>query len=194
MREKPLEKLLDKLPIDLHKRALRYKFEQDAYNFVLGKLLLKEGLEKIGVQSQLSDITYQENEKPLLEEVHFNISHSKNLVVCAISKDGIVGVDVEQIREVNLEHFKPWFTEVEWLDILNAEKQNERLLWYWTRKESIIKALGVNLSYLHEIEVDATKNYFLEKQKKWYLQDLSLRQKYIGAICTEFVIDEVTYY
>lgn len=191
--ESSLTELLKKLPVELHERALRYKFEQDAYNFVVGKLLLKEGLEKLDVRSQLADIVYQENDKPLLDEIYFNISHSKNLVLCALSKDGILGVDIEQKREVNLDHFKPWFTKNEWHDILGTENKHNRLLWYWTRKESIIKALGINLSHLHEIEVDATQDHFLDNNKKWYLKDLKLNKAFIGAICSENTIDQLTY-
>ena len=44
-----LEELLTDLPVRTHERALRYKFEQDAYNYVIGRLLLRKGLQKFGI-------------------------------------------------------------------------------------------------------------------------------------------------
>jgi len=188
-----LEDLLQELPHNMHKRALRYKFEQDAYNFVVGKLLLKRALENLGMKDQIESIAYQKNEKPFLENIFFNISHSYNLVVCAITQAGNIGIDVEKEKSKNLKNFESYFTIIEWKEIMKAASPIQKFYWYWTRKESIIKALGVNLSYLHEIEVDSTKNLFIENDKKWYLQDLKLNKPFIGAICSEVVIDEVIY-
>ena len=39
--------LLQKLPLELHARDHKYRFESDAYAFVLGRLLLKPGLESL---------------------------------------------------------------------------------------------------------------------------------------------------
>ena len=46
-----LDKLLSFLPQSLHVRALRYRRPQDAFNFVLGKLMLKKGLEEFLLSS-----------------------------------------------------------------------------------------------------------------------------------------------
>jgi 4'-phosphopantetheinyl transferase len=186
--EKSLEKLLEKLPVDMHKRALRYKFKKDAYNFVVGRLLLKRGLEALGKVDQFERIAYQTSGKPFLDDVFFNISHSGDLVVCVLSTKGVVGIDIEKIKEVKLEDFDAWFSKKEWTEINNASSPLQKFYWYWTRKESIIKALGVTLSYLHKIEVDATKDHFIENGKKWYLKDLDFGAGYFGALCSEVEI------
>ena len=59
-----LDILLQALPKAMHERAFRYKFEQDARNFIYGRLLLKKGLEALGTGNQLNRITYQKNGKP----------------------------------------------------------------------------------------------------------------------------------
>jgi 4'-phosphopantetheinyl transferase len=186
--EKSLEKLLEKLPVDMHKRALRYKFKKDAYNFVVGRLLLKRGLEALGKVDQFERIAYQTSGKPFLDDVFFNISHSGDLVVCVLSTKGVVGIDIEKIKEVKLEDFDAWFSKKEWTEINNASSPLQKFYWYWARKESIIKALGVTLSYLHKIEVDATKDHFIENGKKWYLKDLDFGAGYFGALCSEVEI------
>ena len=177
--------LLKELPKNMHERALRYHFKQDANNYVLGRLLLKRGLVAIGLGNKFQNISFQEDGKPIIEGIHFNISHSGSLVVCAISTEGIIGIDVEKEKQVNLEDFKSWFTNTEWFDINNASKPIQKFYWYWTRKESVIKALGVKLSYLHKIELDASQDFIIENTKKWYLKDLDFGPGFFGALCAE---------
>ena len=189
--EKGFKNVLKELPKEMQERAFRYRFEQDARNFVLGRLLLKKGLEELGRSNQLAHITYQKNGKPLLEDVFFNISHSENLVVCALSTKGTVGIDVEKEKPVNLDNFKPWFTVKEWTNINKAPSPIRQFFWFWTRKESIIKALGVNLSYLHQIELDTTQAFFIDNGKKWYLKELNFGAAFFGALCSE-INDSIT--
>ncbi len=187
--EKSLEEVLLDLPKSMYERALRYRREEDAFNFVLGRLLLKKGLEELGLGEQLEKIQFQKDGKPYLDAVYFNISHSDNLVVCALSKDGRIGIDVEKEKELELENFKSWFTNKEWNDINNSPDPLKRFYGYWTRKESIIKALGVNLSYLHEIELDAQQDFFLSEGKHWYLEGADFGLNFFGAVCSEVEID-----
>ena len=189
-KDKTLNNLLRVLPEKMHERANRYKFERDAYNFVLGRLLLKIGLEEHGKIDQFEHIEYKESGKPFLKDVFFNISHTDNLVVCALSTDGEIGIDVEKVKQVKLDDFEPWFTIREWKEINNASLPLQKFYWYWTRKESVLKALGVNLSYLHEIEIDATKDHFIENEKKWFIKDLDFAPGFFGALCSESEITE----
>lgn len=183
--KKPLEALLLNLPKSMHDRALRYKREVDAYNFVLGRMLLKKGLLELGQVSKIDQIRFQEDGKPYLDSVHFNISHSDDLVVCAISEKSRIGIDVEKRKEIILQNFRPWFSNKEWEDINAGKNKKEKFYWYWTRKESVIKALGVNLSYLHKIELDTNQDFFIEGGKRWYLKKVDFGLEYTGAICSE---------
>lgn len=188
-----INRLLLSLPENLHERANRYIFEKDAYNFVKGRLMLKKGLKEMGIAEQFHQIAYQKTGKPFLENVFFNISHTDNLVVCVISVEGEVGIDVEKMNPLELSDFKPSFTNSEWDAINNAPLPVEQFYWYWTRKESIIKALGVDLSYLHLFEIDPTKNHFIVKGKKWHLKTLDFGANFCGALCSEFPITEIKY-
>jgi len=183
--ERLKEDLIFDFPESMQKRALRYKFETDAADYIAGKLLLKKALEELGSNETLADVQYEQNGKPYLQSVNFNISHSSNRILLAFSQEGKLGVDIERTKPVVLENFRSFFTKKEWSDILNDENSVHRFFWYWTRKESIIKALGVNLAYLHQVEVQPTKDYFIDKGKKWFMEDLKLGEGFIGAICTE---------
>ena len=180
-----LEQLLQRLPKNMHERAHRYKFEKDAFNFVVGRLLLQKGLNELGINAKIEHIAFQESGKPFLKNIFFNISHTENLVVCALSTKGEIGIDVEKEKQIVLEDFKPWFTIGELSDIISSDSPIRKFYWYWTRKESIIKAMGVKLSYLHRIEIDSTKNHFLENGRKWFLKDLVFDHNITGAICSE---------
>jgi len=185
MEKYSLEALLVNMPLAVQERALRYKFEIDAYQFVVGRLLLKHGLKEMGRFNQLSQITYLENDKPHLDQVSFNISHSGDLVVCLLAEQGQIGIDIEQHKPLNLSDFEAFFTPNEWSHINKAASPIEKFFWYWTRKESIIKAMGVNLSYLHQIEIDASKNHFAQNGQEWFLRDLAIGKDYYGALCTD---------
>lgn len=189
--KKDLRDLIEKLPNSMQKRALRYKFEKDAYNFAMGRLLLKKGLVAHGLGNQFENIEYQKSGKPFLKDVFFNISHTENLVVCAITTDGEIGIDVEKVKQITLDDFKTWFTSKEWAIIYNAPSPIKTFYWFWTRKESIIKALGVNLSDLHKIELDASKNHFIKNGKKRWLKDLDFGPGYFGALCSEIEVKEI---
>lgn len=180
-----LDQLLNLLPFSLHGRAKRYEFEVDAFNFVLGRLLLKEGLDQLGLVTNLESITYGENGKPFLKKAYFNISHSEDRVICALSTEGEIGIDIEKERTLELKSFLYWFSLEEWTNIQYSDSPLKTFFWYWTRKESILKALGIELSHLHKIEINPTNDFFFYNQEKWHLQDLNLGKGYFGAICSE---------
>ena len=108
------------------------------------------------------------------------------MVVCAISQKGRIGIDIEKEEEVEFKNFESWFTPTEWNKILSSSFPLQQFYWYWTRKESIIKALGLKLSYLNQIELDVKQEEFEENGKKWYMKDLNLGTHIAGSICTEF--------
>ncbi|HFB99331.1 MAG TPA: 4'-phosphopantetheinyl transferase superfamily protein [Phaeodactylibacter sp.] len=190
--------LLEKLPKEMRDKALRYRRIEDTLNFVLGKLMLKKGLEEMGVDNDLGKIQFNENGKPFLENVFFNITHSENRVVCAITQSGEIGIDIEKEKEIDLSNFENFFTPKEWTKITEHPFPLKKFYWYWVRKESIIKALGVNLSFLNQIELDAESDFFLfsknkntEKSKKWFLKNLDFGDEYFFAICSEVEFEVV---
>ena len=82
------------------------------------------------------------------ENIHFNLSHSGKIVLCAIS-DMEVGADVEYIdREIDLNIAKHYFYNREYESIMNAENRPEEFFKYWVLKESYMKytGLGMNLN------------------------------------------------
>lgn len=186
-----LSELLKEIPQKMHPKAYRYQNEIDAYNFTVGRILLKRGMKEMGILKSLNDLQIGLNEKPFIKGIHFNISHTDNLVVCALSKDKSMGIDVEKKKEVVLDNFKSWFSDTEWEDIQNAQSSLSRFYWYWTRKESIIKAVGLNLSQLHNLELDSSRNDFVFQDKIFFLKNLDFGSQYTASICAELPLSEI---
>lgn len=185
-----VSELLIHLPEKWKERAIRYKNERDAVNFIQGRILLMHGLNELGFKNSFHDIAYHASGKPFLEGIHFNISHTADRVVCAITNKGEIGIDIEKSRPLDLVNFKAWFTESEWSDINGHAYPLNRFLWYWVRKESIIKAMGVSLSHLMKIELDASRNYFEYRGIRGQLMDLDFGSDYFSALCTEYRVEE----
>ena len=78
-------------------------------------------------------------------QLEFNISHTKNAVVAALS-DKPVGVDVERIRQTDISLACDIFTENEFM-YLNSDEEGRlrRFFDLWTKKEALIKHNGDGL-------------------------------------------------
>ncbi len=182
--ENSLEKSLKQVPSSMHERARRYQSDQDAFAFVLGRLLLQSGLKDLDLENGWEQIKIDVNGKPYLENCFFNISHSEDLVVCGISKTIELGIDVEYMNEVDLSLFEDWFTKREWEMIHQANQPLLKFYDFWTRKESIIKALGLKLSDLNRLPIEVFEDAFVLDNQQWYLQELDFGKNYKGCLCT----------
>ena len=82
--------------------------------------------------------------------VRFNLSHSGDYIVMAVTSDAKVGVDIEQIklnaRRLNIAD--NFFSEPEKIWIFEATDEAKIMRFYqlWTLKEAFMKALGVGLA------------------------------------------------
>lgn len=189
-----LKKLLLQLPPSFEERALRYHFAQDAYNFVLGRLLLKKGVECLNLPiANLAKMRYNKEEKPLVNGLSFSISHSKDLVACAFAATGKIGLDVEFPRKIKREHFAHYFNEKEWATI-QADKSMHTFYKYWTQKEAILKANGMGLAHLLAIRIENDSlAYFGEKGKQFYLKSFWFDQETAYAcLCTDWETEITT--
>lgn len=92
--------------------------------------------ELLGIAPQDLTFTVNENGKPLVEGAFFSISHSGELVGCAVS-DRPVGLDIEEIRDVPERLGR----------VLDGQWQTpEAFFRLWTRREAAIKCRGDRLS------------------------------------------------
>ena len=78
-------------------------------------------------------------------DIHFNISHSQQFVVCAIS-DQQIGVDIEVERMVSNDLAQRIMTEKEFNQFQNMENSVNYFFTIWTLKESYMKYTGEGLN------------------------------------------------
>lgn len=189
-----LEVLLKQLPEHFSARALRYQFPEDAYNFVLGRLMLKKALKTLGLPVEcLNEMTYNEEGKPLIDGISFSISHSQDLVACAFCATGNIGLDVEFPRDITRTHFRHCFNDQEWA-LIEKDESRHTFYQYWTQKEAILKANGVGLAHLLAIDIkNPTLAHFYNKetltQTTWNLKTVNLGDSLAYAcLCTDLEV------
>ena len=133
---------------DFQRKILKYRRWQDAQASLLGRLLLCQGLKSMKKKLCIEKLRYTAYNKPYFqnETVKFNISHSGNIVVCAITEVDEIGIDIELFHEIEVDDFKTQMTDMEWQRIICSNNIQDAFFEYWTQKEAIIKAHGMGLS------------------------------------------------
>jgi 4'-phosphopantetheinyl transferase len=130
-------------------------------------------------------------------DLRFNVSHSGELALIAVTTGCEVGVDIEQIRPVKLmeEIAQRYFHRLE-VDGVMATKKKERPAAFfrcWTAKEALLKAIGsgitaqldafeVPLDEAFEGWVDLSKLRTGEGHGQCWLERLAAAPKYLAAI------------
>lgn len=104
-------------------------------------LLLEKVLDKYGLSA--GDVWMNEYGKPEIEGLCFNLSHSGEMVVCAISEKP-VGCDIELIKDAPKRVAGKSFSdeEKEHLQQFSGDEYNREFFRIWTKKESYLKMTG----------------------------------------------------
>lgn len=186
--------LLNYVSEDKKAQIHRFYHFEDSQRALIGNVLSRYAICK-NLNIKNNDITFGANEygKPFLlgaNNIHFNISHSGNWVVCAIS-DFPVGIDVEVIKPIDLDIAKRFFSEDEYSALLNQTEEDKPKYFFklWTLKESYIKAVGKGLSIpLNSFTVSVENNSIINTNES--LIDYCLFQSYLDsnslyAVCSK---------
>ena len=150
------------MPAPVRTGISRYRRWEDRQAGLFGKLLLAEGLKRCGYPGEhLRDLVWDAWGRPFLGcGVDFNISHSAGYVVCALCPEGRVGIDIEEVRQIEVSDFKARMTPGQWEALMASENRLQAFFGLWTRKEAVIKADGRGLSIpLHDIIVKGGKAF-----------------------------------
>jgi 4'-phosphopantetheinyl transferase len=139
---------------DERKRASRYQFARDKERFTAARGMLRRILAAcLDVPPDQVSFTYSPNGKPTIansQALQFNLSHSGDFAVCAVSVSRRIGVDIEQIRP--LEDMESVFriissgAEQAEFDALPERQRVDAFYRCWTMKEACVKAHGTGLS------------------------------------------------
>ncbi len=143
------------LDADERARSERFVFDRDRAAFIAGRaqLRLVLGLYSGTAPAQLTFSTNSYG-KPALageaaaQDLRFNVSHTRTLVACAVTRRHEIGVDVEALGDPPFEIADRFFAapEIAALALLPAAARPQAFYDTWTLKEAFIKARGVGLS------------------------------------------------
>jgi 4'-phosphopantetheinyl transferase len=196
-------------------RAKRYRFEQDRVLYIarhgILRILLGNYMKYEPDQIQFTTNTYG---KPYLKHMdhnkqyYFNISYSNGMGVFAFAANQEIGVDIEFVKSIPEANsiVDNYFSPEEKNEFIKSSKiQRENLFYeYWTRKEALIKGIGMGLQYpidrialnLQNVQTTIVDNRHLNtvNERIWSIYKLNLPRGFKGALALRNQIDSIQYY
>ncbi|MFN8400208.1 MAG: 4'-phosphopantetheinyl transferase superfamily protein [Anaerolineales bacterium] len=190
------------LSVDEAERASRFHFEADKNRFVITHGVLRKILGRY-LHQKPAELTFSINQygKPasVNSNLEFNLSHSGDFALIAVTQGRKIGVDVERIRQGISAHViaQQYFSkaEVAELQSLPIEQREAAFFICWTRKEAYIKAHGLGLALpLESFDVSLTPGQPAilratrpesQEAARWMLRSLEVDSHYAGAIAVE---------
>ncbi len=139
---------------------------------------------------------YAQNGKPCIDSwLRFNVSHSHNWALFAISKEIELGIDIEFKRPVaNLEEIcERFFLKTEYETILNQSQslKLQTFFEYWVKKEAYSKMVGGRLFQI----LISLKNKSFASSRSLNIQGeaIWLHEDYVYALAAQQEIKDVHY-
>ncbi len=206
-----LEYLSSILSEDERKRSDRYKFLSDKNKFIIARGMLRIILSQyLDIQPDLIKFDYTDRGKPTTltplpplprgegeKLLSFNLSHSQQLAVYAISLNQSLGIDLEYLgKSVDCEPIaKRFFTQKEYECItgLNEREKKEAFFRLWTKKEAYLKAIAQGIANgLDQVEFDLKLNIMRingseELGKNWFIYEFSPEKDYISNLTIKLI-------
>ncbi len=190
------------LSADEAQRAARFHFPKDRDHFIVAHGILRQ---IIGcyLRRKPHELIFSVNQygKPSLVDsnLEFNLSHSGDFALLAITQERKIGVDVEHIRnDMELENIASRnFSEVEVSELLALPPAQREVGFFncWTRKEAYIKAHGLGLSLpldSFDLSLAPDQPAILratrpdpQEAARWTLRPLDVASNYAGSLAVE---------
>jgi 4'-phosphopantetheinyl transferase len=192
-------------------RAGKLKIEEKKDQFVITRSVLRLLLSSaVGKSYQDIEFFYGEHGKPSIKEslnkqpIEFNISHSGNYALIAITLSNKVGVDIEKINS-DIDHqslSKRFFSKQENNELQGIDEGQRGDVFYriWSQKESFIKATGQGVAFglerfsvsLEEGEQSGTVvTTTASLDEKWFTYNLLELDDYKTALTTSTKNSEI---
>lgn len=185
-------------------RADNYRFDLGRNHFIVARAVMRKILAGyVNLEPQQLVFSYGAKGKPELHSkgrdsaLEFNLSHSRDVALLAVTRGGRVGVDIEFVNsEIAADDLAARFFaagEIRALEALPANRKVDAFFSCWTRKEAYIKALGVGLSLpLDGFEVNLDPGLpamlvrpDLHDSAPWSMYDVDASPGYKAALVVE---------
>lgn len=174
------------LPPALRAEAQRFDRWQDRARSVFGKILLRKGLEAMGMDGAIIEsLTRSGYRRPSISGApDFNISHSGNCVICAISREARIGVDVEKVRPIDQGAVANTMSRDQRRIICESGDPLKMFFRLWTIKESVIKADGRGVYHALE-KLEVTGGAVGLDAGTWYIKELDWGNEYCACLASD---------
>ncbi|MDM5250506.1 MULTISPECIES: 4'-phosphopantetheinyl transferase superfamily protein [unclassified Lysinibacillus] len=133
------------LPYNDQQRILKYIHWQDRQRALLGNVLIRWSIQHL-TDARHIQITRNEHGRPYVIENDswtgdFNLAHSGEWIVIALTNEGRVGIDVEKIKHVTEDAMQYAMSQAELTTIRQQSELKQLHLFYefWTMKEALYK-------------------------------------------------------
>lgn len=137
------------LPLKLLKNVEKYHNDLDYQNSFIAWLALYEIFKKqFQIDLEKEELLFNQYNKPYINSIEFNISHSNNLIAICIS-DNRCGIDLEMVD------FNKDLTLLKQRLNLLTTVSNELFYQQWTKTEALFKyfGTGIILSQLNKVDL-----------------------------------------
>ncbi|GEM_PF-467437 len=136
---------LSSLSNDEQLRIVKYKYWKDQQRALLGSILVRWSIQHLTNVQQIQ-IARDKQGRPYMIgndswRVDFNLSHSGEWIVIALTHEGRVGIDVEKIKPVSDDVMQFAMSQAEFQMLQqHAELEQLKLFYeFWTMKEALFK-------------------------------------------------------
>ena len=183
---------------DERRRANSFRFVRDRNAFVLARAALRRALGEL-LDKAPEDLVfaYGEAGKPFLPQhpdLKFNLSHSGARALIAVSREGDVGVDIEEVRpdRCDVDVATDILSDSDLAGFLDCrgEGRVDAFFRMWTAKESYVKAQGVGLGIdLRAFDVGIDGAHLTAANdtgtEQWRLAPLDVGPGYAATLCLQ---------
>ena len=192
-------------------RAARFHFASDSRKFTIARGALRSILGSYaGLPARDLRFTCSQHGKPSLSDtpgdIRFNVSHSGDWALVAVTRSRDVGVDVEAMREdVETDKLAERFFSTRERAAIRALPSGQRVSAFyrcWTCKEAFLKGQGVGLfRSLDSFDVEVNPHVPArllstrpdhEESRHWLLHDIEAAPHYAAAVAAERPVSAIT--
>jgi 4'-phosphopantetheinyl transferase len=202
----PIEKeYLATMNLQEKARAERFHFPLHKRRFIAARGILRLLLSRYqNTSPEKIEFLYYPRGKPYIADVtlQFNISHSYEMAVYALTKDSAIGVDIEKTeKQFNDSVAERYLHPDEYAELSGLANGLRAMEFYriWTRKEALIKAIGDGMHISLSSFSTATKGQPITiniagEISLWHLRDFNTLPAYQSAVVTQNPIETMRFF
>lgn len=207
-----IDRSFELLSEDEKGRANRFVFSKDRTRFIACRGALRRIVGRyLETAPEAIGFSARKFGKPYLTEndrgLRFNVSHSRDIALIALTLNSEVGIDVEYIdRDMDHLGIAPdIFSEHQMANFTSHSRDTRASMFFrrWTRKEAFLKAMGDGLSSSEEIQgrfsaiddEDASISWFEKSERKsWSIRSFCIRDEFQATLVLEGMENRVRFW